>query len=255
MVKKPEQLIRRIIDMGNVQNDEIILDYFGGSATTGAAAAKSKVKWLTIEMASYFEELCLPRLKNVLNGEQTGISKIQNWNGGGIFQYVKLEQYEDSINNIEIHTTAPQLSFIDNIRYQLLHGTKNSDSLINLEKFTKPFNYTMKIVQQNEPKEDTVIDLVTTFNFLLGIDVLRYVLAKNIGLDYRVVFGKKGLQQYIIIWRNFDESSIDLKAEKEFITKQDWFSKTSLVFCNGDNAFSAHPIEPEFIRLMNEPVM
>ena len=113
----------------------------------------------------------------------------------------------------------------------------------------------MKIVQQNEPKEDTVIDLITTFNFLLGIDIQSYALAENNGLEYRIVFGKKGLQQYIIIWRNFDEATIDLKTEKEFITKQDWYNKTSFVYCNGDNAFSAHPIEPEFIRLMNEPVL
>jgi hypothetical protein len=85
--------------------------------------------------------------------------------------------------------------------------------------------------------------------------VQRYVLAQNNGLDYKVVIGKKGLQQYIIIWRNFDENSIDLKAEREFITKQDWYNTTAFVFCNGDNAFSAHPIEPEFIRLMNEPVL
>jgi adenine-specific DNA-methyltransferase len=255
--KKPERLLKRIIESIAANRSDYTLDFFSGSGTTPSVSHKLGIKWIGIEMGRYFDELTKRRLVNVLNGEQTGISKLQspNWTGGGIFQYIKLEQYEDSINNIEIHTTAPQLSFIDNIRYQLLHGTKNSDSLINLEKFTKPFSYTMKIVQQNEPKEDTVIDLVTTFNFLLGIEVQRYVLAENNGLEYRVVFGKKGLQQYIIIWRNFDETTIDLKAEKEFITKQDWFSKTSLVFCNGDNAFSAHPIEPEFIRLMNEPVL
>jgi adenine-specific DNA-methyltransferase len=253
--KKPEQLIRRIIEMSNISENEILLDYFGGSATTASAATKANVKWITLEMASYFDELCLPRLKNVLNGEQTGISKIHEWKGGGIFQYIKLEQYEDTLNNIEIHNTAPQLSFLDNIRYQLIYGTKGSDSLINLKKFTKPFDYTMKIVQQNEPKEGTNIDLVTTFNFLLGIEVQRYVLAENNGLDYKIVIGKKGLQQYIIIWRNFDENHIDLKKEKEFITKQDWYNTTAFVFCNGDNAFSAHPIEPEFIRLMNEPVL
>lgn len=256
--KKPEKLIERYFDLtsdGKEEKKDIVIDFFGGSGTSGGVAIKSKRKFIVVEMANYFNRLTKPRLINTLNGEQSGISKNRKWTGGGFFQYLKLEQYEDSINNIEFHTTAPQLSFIDNIRYQLLHGTKGSDSLINLEKFTKPFNYTMKIVQQNEPKEDTVIDLATTFNFLLGIDVQRYVLAENNGLEYRVVFGKKGLQQYIIIWRNFDETTIDLKAEKEFITKQDWFSKTSLVFCNGDNAFSAHPIEPEFIRLMNEPVL
>lgn len=253
--KKPERLLKRVIESIVDNRNDFTLDFFSGSGTTPSVSHKLGIKWIGIEMGKYFEELTKRRLINVLNGEQTGISKAQNWAGGGIFQYLKLEQYEDTLNNIEIHRTAPQLSFIDNIRYQLLYGTKGSDSLLNLEKFTKPFSYTMKIVQQNEPKEDTVIDLVTTFNFLLGIEVQRYVLAENKGLEYRIVFGKKGLQQYIIIWRNFDEETIDLKAEKEFITTEDWYSKTSFVFCNGDNAFSAHPIEPEFIRLMNEPVL
>lgn len=253
--KKPERLLKRVIESTMNSNDEFTLDYFSGSGTTPAVSHKMGKKWIGIEMGRYFEDLTKRRLLNVLNGEQTGISKIQEWKGGGIFQYIKLEQYEDTLNNIEIQNTAPQLSFLDNIRYQLIHGTKGSDSLINLEKFTKPFDYTMKIVQQNEPKEGINIDLVTTFNFMLGIEVQRYVLAENNGLDYKIVIGKKGLQQFIIIWRNFDETSIDLKTEKEFITKQDWYNTTAFVYCNGDNAFSAHPIEPEFIRLMNEPVI
>jgi len=253
--KKPERLLKRVIESTIINGEEYTLDFFAGSGTTPSVSHKIGKKWIGIEMGRYFDNLTKKRLVYVLNGEQTGISKIQGWSGGGIFQYIKLEQYEDSLNNIEIHSTAPQLSLLDNIRYQLIHGTKGSDSLINLEKFTRPFNYTMKIVQQNEPKDGTNIDLVTTFNFLLGIKVLHYELAENNGLEYKIVIGKKGLQNYIIIWRNFDEPTIDLKAEKEFITKQEWFNTTDFVFCNGDNAFSAHPIEPEFIRLMNEPVL
>jgi adenine-specific DNA-methyltransferase len=258
---KPVSLIKKIVYF-NTSNDYII-DYFAGSGTTGHSvielnkAAENRRRYILVEMGEHFDNVLKKRIKKVVFNDtwKNGIPDKKGKGVSQIFQYIKLEQYEDSVNNIEIHSTAPQLSFMDNIRYQLLHGTKGSDSLINLEKFTKPFNYTMKIVQQNEPKEDTVIDLVTTFNFLLGIDVQRYVLAENNGLEYRIVFGKKSLQQYIIIWRNFDETTIDLKAEKEFIVKQDWYSKTSLVFCNGDNAFSANPIEPEFIRLMNEPVL
>jgi adenine-specific DNA-methyltransferase len=251
---KPTALIKKVIETTNEQSG-YILDFFGGSGTTGHAVLSSNNeneldnKFILIEMGAYFDTVLLPRLKIVANCDP-----VNKQSSSVLINYIKLEQYEDTLNNIEIHTTAPQLSFLDNIRYQLNYGTKGSDSLINLEKFTKPFDYTMKIVQQNEPK-DTVIDLVTTFNFLLGIEVQRYVLAKNNGLDYKVVIGKKGLQQYIIIWRNFDENSIDLKAEREFITKQDWYNTTAFVFCNGDNAFSAHPIEPEFIRLMNEPVL
>jgi adenine-specific DNA-methyltransferase len=259
--KKPIEFLQNFIDFSRRGEDGYYLDFFAGSGSLGHAIInynkenETDFKFILAEMADYFNTKTLPTVKCAAFSTQWSDQKPLNDGGlSQIFQYIKLEQYEDTLNNIEIHTTAPQLSFLENIRYQLIHGTKGSDSLINLEKFTKPFDYTMKIVQQNEPK-DTVIDLVTTFNFLLGIEVQRYVLAKNNGLDYKVVIGKKGLQQYIIIWRNFDENSIDLKAEREFITKQDWYNTSAFVFCNGDNAFSAHPIEPEFIRLMNEPVL
>ena len=252
--KKPEQLIKRVIDISNVTGNEIILDYFGGSATTSAVAHKSNIKWITLEMAAYFESLCIPRLKNVLFGEQSGVSKSLDWHGGGIFQYLKLEQYEDTLNNIEFQTNEIQLSIFDNICYQFRQGTQGSDSLLNLQKFAKPFSYTMKIVQQNEPKEDTPIDLITTFNFLLGIEISRYKVETQNEVEYRIVLGKKGKQQYIIIWRNFDETTFDLAAERTWITAQSWYNTTANIFCNGDNAFNAYPIEPEFIRLMNEPV-
>lgn len=259
---KPVSLLTYLLNF-NLNYNDIALDYFAGTGTTGHAVIdlnrldEGTRKYILIEMGNYFNNVTKPRImKSIFSNEWKEGNPIDLTSGvSHIFQYIKLEQYEDTLNNIEIHNSAPQLSFLDNIRYQLIHGTKGSDSLINLEKFTKPFDYTMKIVQQNEPKEGTNIDLVTTFNFLLGIEVQRYVLAENNGLDYKIVIGKKGLQQFIIIWRNFDENSIDLKKEKEFITKQDWYNTTAFVYCNGDNAFSAHPIEPEFIRLMNEPVI
>jgi adenine-specific DNA-methyltransferase len=259
---KTVRLLKRIIHIGTA-NHSIVLDYFAGSGTTAEATIRLSEedglsrKYILVEFGKHFSSITKPRIqKTLFSKEWKDGFPLSNESGvSQLFQYIKLEQYEDSLNNIEIHTTAPQLSFLDNIRYQLIYGTKGSDSLINIDKFTAPFDYTMKIVQQNEPREGTNIDLVTTFNFLLGIEVLRYALAENNGLDYKIVIGKKGLQQYIIIWRNFDENTIDLKKEKEFITKQAWYNTTAFVFCNGDNAFSAHPIEPEFIRLMNEPVL
>ncbi len=252
--KKPEQLIRRILDIADVKPTEFVLDYFAGSATTAAAATKYGVKWLTVEMGSYFDDLCLPRLKKVLFGEQTGISKIQGWKGGGIFQYLKLEQYEDTLNNISFGDDVLQLGFLENIKYQLTSGISGSDSLLNLDKFTKPFNYSMKIVQQNEVKEGTKVDLVTTFNFLLGIDVVRYKLDKYDELDYRLVFGKKGKQAYLIVWRNYDELTINLTSERDWLIAQEWFDSHAILYCNGDNAFGANPIEPEFSRLMTDPI-
>jgi len=111
----------------------------------------------------------------------------------------------------------------------------------------------MTIVNLNEPVPDTPVDLITTFNFFLGIDVVKYYVEENNGLEYRIVTGKKGEQEYIIIWRNYDEDSIDLASERDWVKEQPWFNTDAILFCNGDNAFGASPIEPEFSRLMNEP--
>lgn len=260
---KPLSLIEILIESKTYySNDGYILDYFAGSGTTGNAVISlnrktdGNRKYILVEMGNYFYSVTKPRIKKIIFSDTWEEGKpVQNGTGiSQIFQYIKLEQYEDALNNIVFNSITPQLSFIDNIRYQLNTGTKGSDSLINLDKFTRPFDYSMKILKQNEPITDTPIDLVTTFNFLLGIDIISYKLLCHDNLEYRIVIGKKGKQQYIIIWRNFGEDTNNLTSERDWIIQLDWYDKNAIVFCNGDNAFSANPIEPEFFRLMTEPV-
>ncbi|OOC58732.1 DNA methyltransferase [Paenibacillus ihbetae] len=88
--KKPEKLIRRIIEMASNKGD-IVLDFFGGSGTTAAVAHKLERKYITIEQLDYEENSPWNRLKAVVSGEdQSGISKIVKWNGGGSFVYTEL---------------------------------------------------------------------------------------------------------------------------------------------------------------------
>lgn len=88
--KKPEALLRRIIEMGTEPGDWV-LDSFLGSGTTAAVAHKLGRKWIGIELGEHAETLCLPRLKRVVSGEdQTGISKQVGWRGGGGFRYCVL---------------------------------------------------------------------------------------------------------------------------------------------------------------------
>jgi adenine-specific DNA-methyltransferase len=86
---KPEGLIKRIIELSTEEND-IVLDYHAGSGTTAAVAHKMKRQFITIEQMDYIESVTVERLKKVIEGEQGGISKAVNWQGGGSFIYLEL---------------------------------------------------------------------------------------------------------------------------------------------------------------------
>ncbi|KIN15792.1 site-specific DNA-methyltransferase [Halomonas sp. KHS3] len=88
--KKPEQLLKRILEISTNPGD-LVLDSFGGSGTTAATAHKMGRRWILVELGEQCNTHILPRLKNVINGsDQTGISKAVNWQGGGGFRYYEL---------------------------------------------------------------------------------------------------------------------------------------------------------------------
>ena len=88
--KKPESLIKRVLEMSTDEGD-IVLDSFAGSGTTGAVAHKLNRKWIMIELGDHAKTHIIPRMKNVISGsDQTGVSKEVNWQGGGGFKYYEL---------------------------------------------------------------------------------------------------------------------------------------------------------------------
>ncbi|KXS30755.1 MAG: DNA methylase N-4 [Candidatus Gallionella acididurans] len=87
---KPERLIHRIIELATNPND-LVLDSFAGSGTTGAVAHKMGRRWIMVELGEHCHTHIIPRLQKVIDGEdQGGISKAVNWQGGGGFRYYKL---------------------------------------------------------------------------------------------------------------------------------------------------------------------
>ncbi len=86
---KPERLIERILTLGSKPGD-IVLDSFLGSGTTAAVAHKMGRRWIGIELGDHCYTHCLPRLKAVVDGEQSGISKAVGWQGGGGFKFYEL---------------------------------------------------------------------------------------------------------------------------------------------------------------------
>lgn len=89
--KKPERLLRRLIEMSTNMGD-IVLDFHLGSGTTVAVAHKLGRRFIGIEQLDYGENDSVERLQNVIQGDQTGISKVVNWQGGGNFVYCELRQ-------------------------------------------------------------------------------------------------------------------------------------------------------------------
>lgn len=87
--KKPEKLIQRCIELTSQEGD-FVLDSFAGSGTTAAVAHKMNRKWITIELGEQAYTHCKVRLDAVVNGEQSGISKAVNWQGGGGYKFYEL---------------------------------------------------------------------------------------------------------------------------------------------------------------------
>ena len=87
--KKPETLVQRVFNMATDEND-IVLDSFAGSGTTVATAHKMNRKWITIELGEQAYTHCKVRLDRVIDGEQGGISKAVNWQGGGGYKFYEL---------------------------------------------------------------------------------------------------------------------------------------------------------------------
>ncbi len=87
--KKPEALLNRVIEMCSDKSD-IVLDYHLGSGTTAAVAHKMNRQYIGVEQLDYGENDSVVRLKNVIEGDPSGISKSVNWQGGGSFVYLEL---------------------------------------------------------------------------------------------------------------------------------------------------------------------
>src|SRR5690554_1994785 len=134
---KPEQLIEKIIEISTQKND-IVLDYHLGSGTTAATAHKMNRQYIGIEQMDYIETVAVERLKKVIEGEQGGISKSVNWQGGGSFVYLELKKY----NQI----------FIEQIQ-----EAKNTEELLKIweQMKVKSFlNYNVDIQKQEEHIEE-----------------------------------------------------------------------------------------------------
>ena len=270
-----EILLKRVIESTSHEGD-LVMDFFLGSGTTTAVAYKLKRKWIGVEMGEHFYSVVLPRMKKVLSYDKSGISKEKDVkekynekNAGGFFKYLIIEQYEDTLDNIELKENEKvQELFKDEylIKYFLDFETKDSPYLLNIEHLKNPFAYKLKVnlSEVGEP-EEVVVDIQETFNYLLGIKLKKIKKRKNNGKDYLFILGEKESQTYAIVWRELSNNEEDVKKDKEFIKKElkDW--RPQIVYVNRPENTISTPnfeefqaeiryIETEFKRLMEKTV-
>lgn len=221
--KKPEKLIDRILD-STTKEGELVMDYFAGSATSGAVCLKSHRKFINVEANEYFDSIPLRRIKNTLFGDKSGVTDTHMWKGGGVVKYIRLEQYEDTLNNL--YRTPMEGAWYeeelgaDTIGYVM--DMQSQQNWMHTDWMANPFGVKMQITHGNEKTEQT-IDVVETFNYLLGMNVEKMQWPAE---GMQVVMGttRRG-KRTMIIWRNTaqvtDEdvkaflSSVDCKPFKQ----------------------------------------
>lgn len=145
--KKPEEFIQYLINIFTNEHD-IVLDFFMGSATTQAVALKMNRHFIGIEQMNYINTISVPRLQSVINGEQSGISKDVNWQGGGSFVYAELmEKNMGYLKDLEKATTVDELDAV----YQRMKQGADYDFRVDLSKYENdPERKTMSFNNQRK---------------------------------------------------------------------------------------------------------
>lgn len=142
--QKPERLLKNIIEF-TTNTSDIVLDFFSGSGTSLAVAHKMGRQYIGVEQMEYIKDLPEARLKNVINGDQTGVSKAVGWKGGGSFIYAelfewnaeyarKIQEAKDSKNLLALweEMKAKRLSFLSGY----LEVKKFEENMKHFEEFS-----------------------------------------------------------------------------------------------------------------------
>ena len=218
-------------------------------------------------MGNYFETVTKPRIQKVIYSKDWKDGKPVSREGSShCFKYLRLESYEDALNNLTLRRTQEQQlaleanpEFKENYLLSYMLDVESQGSLLNIQSFVHPFNYQLNIATGAvSESKSTNIDLVETFNYLIG---LRVQTLQNIR-GFRVVTGLTPAgDRTLIIWRDLEENNN--AALEEFFRKQDYNPRDmefDLIYVNGDNnlenlrrpdeTWKVRLIEEDFLRLM-----
>ena len=135
---KPEELLSEIMKVTTTEHD-MVLDFFMGSATTQAVAMKMNRRFIGIEQMDYIKTVSVERLKKVIAGEQGGISKDVNWQGGGSFVYAELmEKNQGYLKDVQQAETTKQL---EDVVHRMIEGGADFDFRVDVEKVLQDPEY------------------------------------------------------------------------------------------------------------------
>ncbi|QPQ55433.1 site-specific DNA-methyltransferase [Allosphingosinicella flava] len=232
--------------------EAIVLDYFGGSGTTAHAVMslnrddKGERRYILVEQGDYFDPVLRRRAQKIVYSDtwsdgrptapETGISHA--------FKVLKIESYEDTLNNLNLKRDDAQTGLLDAvtsgarddylIRYML--DVEARGSILSVEDLRKPFDYTLNIaVDSAGAYAPTKIDLVETFNYLIGLTV-RHI---DIQLKQGFVAVEGTLptgERTLVLWRDCDTLDYEGLAklcDKLAINPAD--SEYEVVYINGDH--------------------
>lgn len=267
---KPIKLLMKLL-LSTRKENAYIMDFFAGSGSTAHAILNlnrldnGQRKFQLIEMGDYFEKVALPRTKKAVysNDWQKGIPLNRSTGLSHITKYLSLESYEDALSNVKLSGESKSIFSLFGEDY-LIHymlDIESRGSLLDLEQFKTPFSYQMKITEQNETKTRPV-DLVETFNYLIGLSVVRqstvsyfsaqpdtaggYEGAVRLMKDDGGEFGFKQVEgtlpdgrRALVIWRTVTDdllasnAALDAYFSKHRINPHD--REFDVIYVNGDN--------------------
>ena len=241
-----------------------VLDYFAGSGTTGHAVINlnredgGRRKFILVELDDHFETVLLPRIKKVAFAPQWKKGKPKRMatpeeaeRGPRIVKYMRLESYEDALNNIDFDESSRQraLQFDDYLlKYMLQWETRRSETLLNVEKLSRPFCYTLHIHTDGQARKQ-IADIPETFNYLLGLHVRTRRVHDDDGRRYLVYRGQnREGRRVVVIWRETEGwQKPDFERDKEFVSEQKLTAGADQIFVNGDSFIpKSRALEPVF---------
>ncbi|MBL4833964.1 MAG: site-specific DNA-methyltransferase [Pseudomonas sp.] len=204
----------------STDSDDLIMDYFAGSGTTGHAVVDlsredgQSRKYILVEMGEHFDSVLKPRMQKVAYSKlwKSGVPVLADGDSfHGVshsFKYIRLESYEDSLGNLALHRSkgqqillkthenseldAARKSYVMN--YMLEVETRGSASLLNTKLFTDPTSYQLNVRSASGDETKAVnVDLLETFNYLLALEVEH--IAAPIWFDAEIAQGEFGRWQ------------------------------------------------------------
>jgi len=231
-----------------------VVDYFAGSGTTGHAVINlnredgGRRKFILVDMAEYFDTVLLPRIKKVTFSPEWKDGKPKRpatqeefERGPRIVKVIRLESYEDALNNIIFDEESGQKAlkmFGEEylLRYMLRWESRKSETFLDVEKLQSPFSYKLRIHRDGETRQQPV-DLPETFNYLIGLDVETRQVYHDNGRRYLVYRGttREG-RKVAVIWRGTKGwTQEDYERDATFVAEQKMTEGADEVFVNGDS--------------------